>query len=353
MKRNIALIALLMLNISLLMTRSDGNSKVKLTTVHPQQTQVCQQLEPDFNSECPLTACGGGNAYSSNQLFSDGPGRYSYEISSVTCRIGNDTTTSPCIDQTEDVYHRFLDPTCPTPTPTPSPTPTPTPVLGGLNPDCGPDWASYSTDCYSWGGRPRPYPDCDCYYWYQHDPGSPILVDVNGDGFNLTSAAEGVLFDLNGDGRPEYIAWTHQQSDDAWLALDRNGNGKIDDGTELFGNYTSQPSPTLGQSKNGFLALAEYDKLDNGGNGDGVIDNRDATFSSLRLWQDANHNGISEPEELHMLPELGVARIELDYKESKRTDQYGNQFKYRAKVRDAHGAQIGRWAWDVFLVVGR
>jgi hypothetical protein len=175
-------------------------------------------------------------------------------------------------------------------------------------------------------------------------------VDVNGDGFALTDAAGGVRFDLAGTRTPQQLAWTRAAADDAWLALDRDSNGRIDDGQELFGNFTPQSAPLAGEERNGFRALAEYDRAAQGGNGDGVIDRRDAVFTSLRLWQDANHNGLSEPGELHTLSDLGLAALDLKYKESKRTDEYGNRFRYRAKVKDAHGARVGRWAWDVFLL---
>lgn len=179
---------------------------------------------------------------------------------------------------------------------------------------------------------------------------TPILVDVAGNGFDLTNTADGVTFNLNTVGGSEKLGWTRSASDDAFLALDRNGNGLIDDGSELFGDITAQAEPPAGEKKNGFRALAEYDKSANGGNANGSIENGDSIFSALRLWQDTNHNGLSEPSELHTLTSLNVAALHLEYKYSKKTDASGNQFGFRAKVEGAHGQQLGRWAWDVYLV---
>lgn len=161
------------------------------------------------------------------------------------------------------------------------------------------------------------------------------------------------MFDMSGNRKPIRIAWTATGSRNGWLALDRNGNGKIDSGKELFGNFTEQPSSA---DPNGFLALAVFDQPANGGNGDGVIDSRDAVWNKLRIWIDSNHDGISQPSELYTLPSLGIGSLSLRYTESRFTDQFGNQFRYKGKVNpngNPNGDRINRVIYDVFLVTGK
>jgi hypothetical protein len=179
--------------------------------------------------------------------------------------------------------------------------------------------------------------------------GSPIIVDAARDGYRLTSAANGVHFDVNADGAAELTAWTRRNSDEAFLAMDRNGNGRIDDGTELFGNYTpAYANRDDVTALNGFEALAF---LQGSSYGNSTVDRRidvgDAAFSRLLLWRDANHNGISEQEELTPLAAAGILAIGTDYREKKRVDRFGNEFRQKGRIAWADGTEDA--VFDVWL----
>jgi hypothetical protein len=120
--------------------------------------------------------------------------------------------------------------------------------------------------------------------------------------------------------------------------LDRNGNGVIDSGIELFGNRTPQPRC---ETPNGFIALAEFDLRAEGGNGDGVIDRRDAVFARLLLWKDRNHDGLSQASELEPLRRSGIESISLDYRYTNILDT--------PDVVVSRGSRIAKIAYDVFL----
>lgn len=169
------------------------------------------------------------------------------------------------------------------------------------------------------------------YLLYQSCNPTPLLLDTDGDGFRLTGPAAGVRFDFSGKGKLTRTGWTAAGSDDAFLALDRNDNGQIDDGTELFGNHALQPSRGK-LPKNGFHALAEFDKADNGGNGDRVISAGDAVFGSLLLWTDKNHNGLSEPDELRPYADAGATAISLTMWPTKVADAHGNWFQWVSRL---------------------
>nr|CAD6436783.1 hypothetical protein REQ54_04087 [Rhizobium sp. Q54] len=126
----------------------------------------------------------------------------------------------------------------------------------------------------------------------------PIVLDLDHNGFAFTSLDDGVMFDIDADGRGDQIAWASQ---DGILALDLDGNGLIDDGSEIF-----TPDFNGGKFASGVGALASLDT-----NSDGKIDAEDEAFSKLSIWVDANNNGVSDVGELSSLSENRLASISL------------------------------------------
>ena len=145
-----------------------------------------------------------------------------------------------------------------------------------------------------------------------------LVLDLDRDGVETIGMKAGIQFDLNDDGFRETLCWV--AADDGLLALDRDGDGAIASGAELFGNSTRLADGAT--AANGFLALAEFDE-----NNNGYIDDADKGFSRLRVWRDANQNGESEPEELLTLADTGVETILLRHRESNTKDAFGNEFR--------------------------
>ena len=172
----------------------------------------------------------------------------------------------------------------------------------------------------------------------------PLLISTEGDKVKLTSAEHGVQFDLNADGIAERIAWTRRDADDAWLAMDRNGNGVIDDGSELFGTATpafgDRAEPT---TAHGFAALQFLENPSYGASrADGVIDAADSAYSRLLLWIDRNHNGFSEDDELQRVPESNLIALFTEHRESRKRDRHGNEFRLRGRTRWQTGQGVAR-----------
>ncbi len=177
---------------------------------------------------------------------------------------------------------------------------------------------------------------CDCEHVHV---GSPLVIDLDGDG--LAFADRTVRFDLHARGQAQRTSWIGPR--EALLAVDLDGDGKINSGAELFGNASDCDGR---RCFDGVVALARFDRAVDGGNGDGRIDRDDAVFSRLLLWRDANQDGVSQPAELTSPDELGLVGLDVGGA-TYQTERYlGGTSTVRLRVLTREGF---RDAYDVWF----
>lgn len=210
--------------------------------------------------------------------------------------------------------------------------------------------------CQPSGQPPYPPPPNEQWFWQTSScswilgqpgcgsvPCSPLIIDTLDHGFVFGDPKKGahVSFDMKGDGTLQKVSWPKVGSGNAWLVYDRDGDGVIKDGTELFGNFTphadgeTPENPGVKSDQpNGFLALQWYDHPAQGGDGNLIIDKHDAIWTKLRVWidehcyRDPDHQCQSRPNELHTLESVGIRSISAFYTGNRLSDAVGNDFRY-------------------------
>ena len=159
----------------------------------------------------------------------------------------------------------------------------------------------------------------------------PLVLDLDGDGIETIAANqfEGAMFDHDNDGIRTATGWI--KSDDGILVIDRNGDGIINNGSELFGDSTKLKNGDL--ASNGYAVLSEFDS-----NGDGKVDANDKDFSQLRIWRDLNQDGISQADELFTLEQVGVKSLNLEHRNTNTSLGNGNSLAQTGSFETTDGS---------------
>ena len=157
---------------------------------------------------------------------------------------------------------------------------------------------------------------------------SPLIVDLDGDGVETVSTNNGIHFDHDGNGFAENTGWVGK--DDGLLVRDLNNNGQIDNGSELFGSNTLLSNNQ--KAANGFEALKDLDS-----NGDNIFNNQDTAWNEVKVWKDANGNGVVDEGELLTMEQAGITGFDLNYQSQSRDDANGNAHLQTSTITKADG----------------